>query len=74
MELSKLFGSFIFLYYICIVNKKTNMEVYFKRTEDEFMLLPNFTMDSWFNYTTFKWQRVVTIGWLFWFVRFIKDI
>lgn len=50
------------------------MEVFFKRTDDEFMLLPNFTIDSWFNYTTHKWQRVVTIGWLFWFVRFIKDI
>lgn len=53
------------------------MEVIFKRTDDEFMLLPNFSIDSWFNcinYTTPKWQRVVTIGWLFWFVRFIKDI
>lgn len=50
------------------------MEVIFKRTDDEFMLLPNFSIDSWFNYTTPKWQRVVTIGWLFWFIRFIKDI
>ena len=56
------------------------MEVIFKRTDDEFMLLPNFSIDSWvdFDYSTykwqFKWQRVVTIGWLFWFVRFIKDI
>lgn len=50
------------------------MEVYFKRTEDEFMLLPNFNIDSWFNYTTLKRQRIVTIGWLFWFVRFVKDI
>lgn len=50
------------------------MEVIFKRTEDEFMLLPNFSIDSWLDYKTFKWRRVVNIGWLFWFVRFIKDI
>lgn len=54
------------------------MEVIFKRTDDEFMLLPNFSIDSWVDFDyykwQFKWQRVVTIGWLFWFVRFIKDI
>lgn len=51
-----------------------NMKVNFKKCNDEFMLLPNFNIDSWFNYTTLKWERVTTIGWLFWFVRFIKEI
>lgn len=45
-----------------------------KRTNDEFMLLPVFSIDSWFIPQDQKWQRVCTIGWLFWFIRWFKDI
>jgi hypothetical protein len=49
------------------------MEVIFKTCKGEFMLLPNFNFDKWFNFKTHKFQKVITIGWLFWFVRFIRD-
>ena len=52
----------------------TNMEVIFKTCKDEFMLLPNFNFDKWFNYEQCKYERVITIGWLIWFVRFIKNV
>lgn len=45
-----------------------------KRTKDEFILLPMFSIDSWFIPQAQKWQRVYTIGWLFWFIRWFKDI
>ena len=40
-----------------------------QRTKDEFMLLPVFSIDSWFEPKLRMWQRVYTIGWLVWFVR-----
>ena len=46
-----------------------------QRAKDEFMLLPTFSIDNWYDpdvYTQqhiFMWQRVYTIGWLFWFIR-----
>jgi hypothetical protein len=46
------------------------MEVLFKKCEGEFMLLPNFEISKWFYPEQRKYQRVITIGWLFWFVRF----
>ena len=45
-----------------------------QRTKDEFILLPMFSIDSWFIPQVQKWQRVYTIGWLFWFIRWFKDI
>lgn len=51
----------------------TNMEVLFKTCKDEFMLLPNFNFDRWYDFTKRKFQKVITIGWLIWFVRFIRD-
>ena len=45
-----------------------------KLTKDEFILLPMFSIDSWFIPQDQKWQRVCTIGWLFWFIRWFKDI
>lgn len=49
------------------------MKVLFKKCENEFMLLPNFNFDKWFVFTKCKFYRVITIGWLFWAVRIIKD-
>ena len=46
-----------------------------QRAKDEFMLLPTFSIDNWCDpdlYTqqhVYVWQRVYTIGWLFWFIR-----
>ena len=40
-----------------------------QRTKDEFMLLPTFSIGSWFEPNLRMWQRVYTIGWLVWFVR-----
>lgn len=40
-----------------------------QRTKDEFMLLPTFSIDNWYEPKLHMWQRVYTIGWLFWFVR-----
>ena len=39
------------------------------------MLLPTFSIDNWYDPDIYKqqhvyvWQRVYTIGWLFWFIR-----
>ena len=49
------------------------MKVIFKTCKDEFMLLPNFKFDKWFDFTKHKFQNVITIGWLIWFIRFISD-
>ena len=46
-----------------------------QRAKDEFMLLPTFSIDNWYDSDIYKqqhiymWQRVYTIGWLFWFIR-----
>ena len=46
-----------------------------QRSKDEFMLLPTFSIDNWYDSDIYKqqhiymWQRVYTIGWLFWFIR-----
>lgn len=40
-----------------------------QRTKGEFMLLPTFSIDSWFEPGLRMCQRVYTIGWLVWFVR-----
>ena len=50
------------------------MEVLFKKCKGEFMLLPNFNIDKWFNYEQCKYERVIKIVWLIWFVIFIKDV
>jgi hypothetical protein len=44
-----------------------------RRTDKEFMLLPTFTIDSWFEPELKVWQRVYTIGWLMWFVRWTSN-
>lgn len=44
-----------------------------RRTDKEFMLLPTFTIDSWFEPELKMWQRVYTIGWLMWFVRWTSN-
>lgn len=49
-------------------------ETYFKRTKGEFMILPTFNIDSWWDFKEGGWSRVVTIGWLVWFVRFIRPL
>lgn len=40
-----------------------------QRTKDEFMLLPIFSIDNWYEPNLHMWQRIYTIGWLFWFIR-----
>ena len=40
-----------------------------QKTKGEFMLLPTFSIDNWFEPKLRMWQRVYTIGWLVWFVR-----
>ena len=46
-----------------------------QRAKDEFMLLPTFSIDNWcdsdlyMQQHVYVWQRVYTIGWLFWFIR-----
>ena len=54
-------------------HKILKKETYFKRVESEFMILPTFNIDTWFDFES-KFFRVITIGWLFWFVRFIRPI
>ena len=49
------------------------MKVIFKTCNDEFMLLPNFNFNKWFDFTKHKFQNVITISWLIWFIRFIVD-
>ena len=41
----------------------------FKKTSSEFILLPIFTIDNWYMPELHMIQRVYTIGWLKWFVR-----
>lgn len=40
-----------------------------EKTNGEFMLLPLFNVDNWFTPELHMWQKVYTIGWLIWFVR-----
>lgn len=49
------------------------MKVLFKKCEGEFMLFPIFNFDKWYDFTKCKLCGVITIGWLFWFIRIIKD-
>jgi hypothetical protein len=44
-----------------------------RRTDKEFILLPSFTIDYWFEPELKMWQRVYTIGWLIWFVRWTSN-
>lgn len=44
-----------------------------RRTDKEFILLPSFTIDYWFEPELKMWQRVYTIGWLMWFVRWTSN-
>lgn len=44
-----------------------------RRTDKEFILLPSFTIDYWFEPELKMWQRVYTIGWLLWFVRWTDN-
>ena len=40
-----------------------------RKTKGEFMLLPTFSIDTWFIPELHMNQKVYTIGWLIWFVR-----
>lgn len=40
-----------------------------QRTNDEFMLLPTFSIDNWYVPELHMCGRVYTIGWMFWFIR-----
>jgi hypothetical protein len=40
-----------------------------RKTKGEFMLLPTFSIDSWFIPELHMSQKVYTIGWLIWFAR-----
>lgn len=40
-----------------------------QKTKGEFMLLPTFSIDNWFTPELNMYQKVYTIGWLVWFVR-----
>ena len=40
-----------------------------KKTKGEFILLPTFSIDNWFMPELHMYQKVYTIGWLVWFVR-----
>lgn len=40
-----------------------------RKTKGEFMLLPLFNSDNWFMPELNMYQKVYTIGWLMWFVR-----
>lgn len=45
-----------------------------QRTKGEFMLLPTFSIDNWFMAKIHMYQRVYTIGWGLWFIRWFKNI
>ena len=45
-----------------------------RRTDKEFILLPTFSIDSWWEPKLELWQRVYTIGWGLWFIRWFKNI
>ena len=40
-----------------------------QKTNNEFMLLPSFSIDNWYIPELNAMQKVYTIGWLMWFVR-----
>ena len=40
-----------------------------QKTNNEFMLLPTFSIDNWYIQKLNAMQKVYTIGWLIWFVR-----
>ena len=40
-----------------------------QKTNNEFMLLPTFSIDNWCIPKLNAMQKVYTIGWLIWFVR-----
>lgn len=44
-----------------------------QRTKGEFMLLPLFNSDNWFMPELNMYQKVYTIGWLMWFVRWTSN-
>lgn len=44
-----------------------------RRTDKEFILLPSFSIDYWYEPELKMWQRVYTIGWLIWFVRWTSN-
>lgn len=44
-----------------------------QKTKGEFMLLPIFNSDNWFMPELNMYQKVYTIGWLIWFVRWTSN-
>ena len=44
-----------------------------QKTKGEFMLLPTFSTDNWFMSELHMYQKVYTIGWLMWFVRWTSN-
>ena len=44
-----------------------------QKTKGEFMLLPTFSTDNWFMPELHMCQKVYTIGWLMWFVRWTSN-
>lgn len=44
-----------------------------QKTNNEFMLLPTFSIDTWFMPKLNMYQKVYTIGWLMWFVRWTSN-
>ena len=40
-----------------------------QKTKGEFILLPSFSSDTWFMPELHMYQKVYTIGWLVWFIR-----
>lgn len=44
-----------------------------QKTNGEFMLLPTFNVDNWFTPELYMCQKVYTIGWLIWFVRWTSN-
>lgn len=44
-----------------------------QKTKGEFMLLPIFNSDNWFMPELNMYQKVYTIGWLMWFVRWTSN-
>lgn len=44
-----------------------------QKTKGEFMLLPIFNTDNWFMPELNMYQKVYTIGWLMWFVRWTSN-
>lgn len=44
-----------------------------QRTKGEFMLLPTFSIDNWYESELHMCKKVYTIGWLIWFVRWTRN-